>query len=85
MFIILLVSSEIFLIDRKNKIFSPIFKIGYWVQEKFVTSEPDTLKLMQAIETFKILEKAEMDELSDEEMKVFCAKEWTKVDIIIPK
>ncbi|MBR1884518.1 MAG: DUF1385 domain-containing protein [Clostridia bacterium] len=63
------ISYEMFLMDRNNKFLKPIFKLGYWFQEHVVTREPDDFKLSQAIDAFKILEKAEKGEIPDNELE----------------
>ncbi len=78
----MLISLEIFGIDRRNKVLYPIFKIGYLFQEKFLTTEPDDFKLMAAIKAFTILERAEKSELSDEEMETLLSKDGVLVNSI---
>ena len=74
-FIALIISCELFLVNRNNKILKPLFKIGYWAQEKIFTREPDDYQLIQAIETFKILIKAEKGKFTELELKELLSKE----------
>lgn len=68
-FIAFVLSYELFLLDRNTPIVRYIFKFGYWLQEHFFTLEPTDLQLTQAIEAFKLLERAETGQIADEELK----------------
>lgn len=63
-----LLSYELFLLDRNTPVIRWIFKLGYWFQEHVCTLEPNDFQLNQAIEAFKLLEKAETGKIPDKEL-----------------
>lgn len=69
MLVAFVLSFEIFLLDRNVPIICWIFKLGYWIQEHVCTSEPNDIQLTQAIEAFKLLERAETGKIPDEELQ----------------
>lgn len=66
--IVISVAYELFLMKRNTPVVSYAFKIGYWMQKHLFTSEPSDDQLLQAIEAFKLLEKAEANQLSESEL-----------------
>lgn len=64
-----IISYELFLLDRNIPILCWIFKIGYWAQEHLFTKEPSDDQLNQAIEAFKLLERAETGQIPDDELQ----------------
>ena len=63
-----LTAYELFKTYDKVPILHIFFKIGYLFQEHVVTKEPSDFELMQAIITFKLLERAENGKMSDAEL-----------------
>lgn len=82
MFVVLLISIELFWVDRNNKFLKPIFKLGYLAQEKLFTKEPDEYQLKQGIKAFEILIKAEEGKLSEKELNELLSEEGKEFTII---
>ena len=64
-----LIAYELFMLDSNTPIINIIFKLGYMFQNYVVTSEPTNMQLKRAIEAFKILEKAENDKFTENEIQ----------------
>jgi uncharacterized protein YqhQ len=79
--LILIISVELFLADRNNKILKPIFELGYWAQEKLFTKEPEEYQLKQGMEAFRILMEAQEGTLSNEELNELLSKEGKEITV----
>lgn len=66
--IVYVISYELFLLDRNFPVLRWIFKLGYLFQKYIFTREPSDFQLNQAIEAFKILERAETGKIPDNEI-----------------
>ncbi len=62
------ISYELFLVKRTNIILKPAFKLGYFLQEKCFTKEPNDHQLAQAMLAFSILEGLETKEFTLEDV-----------------
>ncbi len=62
------ISYELFRVKRSNILLKPVFKLGYFLQEKCFTKEPNEHQLAQAMLTFSILEGLETKELTLEDV-----------------
>ena len=66
--IIWTISYELFRVGDNNIIVKQILKIGYLLQKYVFTKEPTDEQLLNAIEAFKVLERAEKGEIPEEEL-----------------
>lgn len=62
------ISYELFRVKRTNILLKPVFKLGYLLQEKCFTKEPNEHQLAQAMLAFSILEGLETKELTLEDV-----------------
>ena len=62
------IAYELFRMKRTNILLKPAFKLGYFLQEKLFTKEPNDHQLAQAMLTFSILEGLETGELTVEDV-----------------
>lgn len=63
------IAYELFLLNRNAPVVCLLFKLGYWFQEHVCTIEPSDFQLNQAIEAFKLLERAETGQIPEEELQ----------------
>ncbi len=68
------IAYELFLMKRTNKLLKPAFKLGYFLQEKCFTKEPNDHQLAQAMLAFSILEGLETKELTLEDVNQVLAQ-----------
>lgn len=66
--IIWTISYELFRVGDNNIIVKQILKIGYLLQKYVFTKEPTDEQLLNAIEAFKVLERAEKCEIPEEKL-----------------